>query len=79
MYGIGGSRLGRVQGSTGDGFEPEREDMSTFLFEHDPGAQGIRGRIHDMALLELRGDGGKLQSMHDTYPNREYGAGVLYV
>ena len=57
VYGTGGSRLGRVQGFTEHGFEPEREDMGTFLFEHDPGAQGIRGRTHDVALLELREDG----------------------
>ena len=37
-------------------FEVEREDTSTVAFEHDPGA-GIRGRIPDVALLELRGDG----------------------
>ena len=36
------------------------------------------GKMPDVALLELRGDGGKLQSMHDTYPNCEYGAEVLY-
>ena len=54
VYDTGGNRSGRVQGFTEHGFEVEREDTSTVSFEHDPGA-GIRGRIHDVALLELRG------------------------
>ena len=56
VYDTGGNRSGRVQGFTEHGFEVEREDTSTVSFEHDPGA-GIWGRIHDVALLELRGDG----------------------
>ena len=54
VYDTGGNRLGGGQGFTEHGFEVEHEDPSTVSFEHDPGA-GIRGRIHDVALLELRG------------------------
>ena len=56
VYDTGGNRLGGGQGFTDHGFEVEREDTSTVSFEHDPGA-GIQGRIPDVALLELRGDG----------------------
>ena len=56
VYDAGGNRLGGGQGFTDHGSEVEREDTSTVSFEHDPGA-GIRGRIPDVALLELRGDG----------------------
>ena len=56
VYDTGGNRLGGGQGFTDHGFEVEREDTSTVAFEHDPGA-GIRGKIPDVALLELRGDG----------------------
>ena len=76
VYDTGRNRLGRGQGFTEHGFEVEREDTSTVSFEHDPGA-GIRGRIHDVALLKLR-EMGKLQSMPDTCPNCGYGAEFLY-
>ena len=40
VYSMGENRSGRVQGFTEHEFEAEREDTSTVLFEHDPGARG---------------------------------------
>ena len=78
MYGTDESRLGRVQGLTEYGVEPEREAMSTLLFEHDPGAKGFGDEYMTWRPSNCGEMGGKLQSMHDIYPNYEYGARVLY-